>query len=168
MRVGRAGPDPPVRAGDDGAGRGRLAGARGPAQPAGTSGVIWQVPLAIAFLVPLLRRPPVAVSGLLKYIPVLPLLLVVADLRPSFTAVQFGALVAISAAGLVWLAVDERVALTLGLLLTNGVLTEVAFVVETSAEYPAAQMIVPVAFAAVVPAVLLGLGVTAARRQARL
>jgi hypothetical protein len=138
-----------------------------------SSGLFWQVPLAILFLLPLLRRPPVVVSGLLKYLPLVPLLLVALELTaaavgPSFAPVQIGVLVVISAVGLVWLAVDERVAMALGLLLMNGLLLQVAFVVETRAAQLPAQMIAAVTLAAVAPAVLLGFGVTAARRQARL
>jgi hypothetical protein len=138
-----------------------------------SSGVFWQVPLAIVFLLPLLRRPPVVVSGLLKYLPVVPLVLVALELAaavvgPSFAPFQIGALVVLSAAGLAWLAVDERVAMALGLLLINGVLVQVASAIETNTAQQPAQMIAAATLAAVAPAVLLGLGVSTARRQARL
>jgi hypothetical protein len=138
-----------------------------------SSGVFWQVPLAIVFLLPLLRRPPVVVSGLLRYLPVVPLVLVALELAaavvgPSFAPFQIGALVVLSAAGLAWLAVDERVAMVLGLLLINGVLVQVASAIETNTAQQPAQMIAAATLAAVAPAVLLGFGVSTARRQARL
>jgi len=138
-----------------------------------SSGGFWQVPLTIVFLLPLLRKPSVVVSGLLKYLPVVPIVLIAVDhlaaaVGPSFAPVQIGVLVVISAVGLFWLAVDERVAMALGLILINGVLVQVAFVIETSWAQLPAQMIAAVTLAAVAPAVLLGFGLSTARRQARL
>jgi hypothetical protein len=114
----------------------------------------WLVPLAIACLIPLLNRPLDRASGLLRYVPAVPILFVAVDyyaklVGPAAAPVQYAVLGLVCAAGLLWLAIDERVALAVGLLMINGLLAQLAFAV-------------------LAPVVLLLLGGSAVRRQARL
>jgi hypothetical protein len=135
----------------------------------------WQFPLAIVLFVPLLllRRRPPAATGLLRYVPVLPLLMVAVDqgLAPAFPAVtgilQRAALAALWLVALLWLAIDERVAMAVGLLLLNNLLIMLAFVVTGSIHDPVAA-VVSLTVVAVGPAALLLSSAVTARRRARL
>jgi hypothetical protein len=135
----------------------------------------WQFPLAVVLLLALPRRRPLPVAGLLRYAPALPLLLVAADngLGQAFPDVagilQRGAVAALCAGALLWLAVDERVAMALGLLLLNGLLIQVAWTLfdgHAVQSWPAA--VSSIAVAAFGPAVLLLTSATTARHQATL
>jgi hypothetical protein len=138
-------------------------------------GDFWQFPLAVVLLLALPRRRPLPVAGLLRYVPALPLLLIAADngLGQAFPQVagilQRGVLVALCAGALLWLAVDERVAMALGLLLLNDLLIQLGWtLLDGSAvqSWPAA--VSSMAVAAFGPAVLLLTSATAARHQANL
>lgn len=133
----------------------------------------WLAPLAIACLIPLLNRPLDRASGLLRYVPAVPILFVAVDhyarlVGPAAAPVQYALLGLVCAAGLLWLAIDERVALALGLLMINGLLAQVAFAVEANATQSWAELVLSLLLAALAPAVLLLLGGGAVRHQARL
>lgn len=139
-----------------------------------SSGDVWRLPLAAVFLLPLLKWRPLPPAGLLKYAPAIPLLLVAAQqaLSQVFPEVagilDRGVLVALCAGALLWLAVDERVAMALGLLLVNDLLLQVGFLaVGTYTPNPAA-LALSIALTALPPAVLLLTSATTARRRSRL
>lgn len=139
------------------------------------SSEFWQAPLAIVLLAPLVRRPPARVSGSLSYLLAVPvgfaaLELYASRVGPGAFGWQIGVLVAVSLAGLGWAAVDERVALALGVLLLNGVLNQIVFATQMRrlSHISTAEIVVSVGLAAVAPALLLAVGATVARRQARI
>lgn len=82
---------------------------------------LWGYPLAILLLIPLRWFRPGRASGVLKYLPLLPVVLVLGDLLYSevFPAVsgilRGGVYVGVVMAALLWLAVDERVSMAVGL-----------------------------------------------------
>jgi hypothetical protein len=130
-------------------------------------------PLAIVLLLPLLRHRPPPAAGLLRYAPALPLLLIVADhvipeVFPDITGIlQRGLVLAFCLGSLLWLAVDERLAMALGLLLFNGVVIQVIFMFE--GEMPTlADAALGLAITGVVPAAMLLASGTAAHRRARI
>lgn len=134
---------------------------------------LWQFPLAVALLVPVSVRPPAPVTGLLGYAPAVPLLLVLAteglsQALPDIAGiVREGLLFGVFIGGLLWLAVDERVAMALGLLLLNTLLVQLGAIAAGGAPdlAVAAAGVLITAFA---PATLLLASATTARRQARL
>lgn len=134
--------------------------------PAGAFGhSAWRLPLAIVLLLPLLRRGAVTASGVLKYLPVVPVLLSTVALfsagaGAAAVPIQFAVFGAVCLACLAWSAVDERVALALGLLLVESLLWQLSEVYVFGLS--------PVLVTAVAPAILLAVGATVARRQARL
>ncbi|XVU30060.1 hypothetical protein ACQPZJ_24100 [Actinoplanes sp. CA-054009] len=87
----------------------------------------WCFPLAIVLLVPLVRHRPAPATALLKYAPALPLVLILTSFFPSVSGIlNFGAVMALFLGSLLWLAVDERVAMAAGLFLLNTVLIRAA------------------------------------------
>ncbi|GAB1642302.1 hypothetical protein [Krasilnikovia sp. MM14-A1259] len=139
-----------------------------------TLGVFWQYPLAIVLLLVVHRRRPSPPSGLLRYAPLVPLLLVLADqLFPLASPDHYGMLAAglfygVCVASLFWLAVDERVAMAMGLLVVNGFLIELAFVVESGLVRDPVSAVTSVSVSAVGPAILLASSAAVGRRHARL
>jgi hypothetical protein len=133
----------------------------------------WHFPLAIVLLVPLLWHRPPAAAGLLRYAPAVPLLMIVADqvsaqAFPGISGIlQRGFVLALWAGSLLWLAVDERLPMAFGLLLLNGPLVQLAFIVAGGAASLAAAAVALVITAAV-PGVLLVTSSLAARRRARI
>ena len=73
---------------------------------------MWQVPLATLLLVPLLRHRPGRIAGVLRYAPVLPLVLLAAnwgftEAFPEVSGILRGGLdLALLRAALLWLAID--------------------------------------------------------------
>ncbi|MEV6304732.1 hypothetical protein AB0M02_35345 [Actinoplanes sp. NPDC051861] len=136
-------------------------------------GAVWRFPLAVVLLgiVVLARRPPAAPAGLLRYLPLLPVSLVLTDLLfgQVFTQVTGiltrGLSVAVLAGALFWLLVDERVAMAVGLFLLNGLLVQAVFL--GGEGLGPADVALLLGLSALGPAVLLSASATAARRQAR-
>lgn len=134
----------------------------------------WQFPLAAALLLPWVKHRPPAAAGLLRYAPVLvPSLLVGAGtgLTQAFPEIagilRWGAVAALCAGALLWLAVDERVALAVGLVLANSVLIHLVLLGQAGLlGRPAAAY--SLAILAFWTALLLIPAVVTARRQARL
>ena len=136
-------------------------------------GDFWMFPLAVGLLLPLLKHRPLPIAGLLRYAPMAPLLLIAAEhgMSQAFPDIagilQRGVLVALCAGGLVWLAVDERVAMALGLLFL-GFLIQVALAIGGHAVQNPAAAALSGAVAALWPTLLLSFSAITARRQARL
>ncbi|SNY52729.1 hypothetical protein [Paractinoplanes atraurantiacus] len=87
----------------------------------------WCFPLAIVLLVPLVRRRPAPATALLRYAPALPLVLILTSFFPSVSGIlHFGAVMALFLGSLLWLAIDERLAMAAGLFLQNTVLIRAA------------------------------------------
>ncbi|MFG1990836.1 hypothetical protein ACGFJ7_12760 [Actinoplanes sp. NPDC048988] len=87
----------------------------------------WCFPLAVVLLAPLVRRRPAPATALVRYAPVLPLVLILTSFFPSVSGIlNFAALSALFLGSLVWLAVDERLAMAAGLFLLNTVLVRAA------------------------------------------
>lgn len=135
-------------------------------------GDVWRLPLAVVLLAPLLKWRPLPAAGLLKYAPAVPLVLVVAQqsLSQAFPEVsgilERGVLAALWAGALLWLAVDERVAMALGLLLLNDLLIQVGFLATGSFTPNPWAVALSIAVTAVGPATLLLSSAATARRQA--
>jgi hypothetical protein len=92
-----------------------------------------------------------------------------AQLLPDIAGIlRFGAFLGLAVGGLVWLAVDERVAMALGLLLLNGALIQLVFIPMELPLQNIPAALASVAVAASVPVVLLLASAGAARRHARL
>lgn len=133
----------------------------------------WCFPLAVVLLAPLLWHRPPSGAGLVRYAPVLPLLLVLAEqgLSQVFPGVagilQRGFVLALSVGGLLWLAVDERLAMALGLLLLNTLLVQVALVFAGGIR-SIADAVPAMAVTGFLPAILLLASGAAARRRARI
>ncbi len=133
----------------------------------------WSFPLAVVLLLPLLRHRPPSTAGLIRYAPVLPFLVVLTEeglsqLFPDVAGMlRFGVFLALCVGGLLWLAVDERLTMAWGLLLLNGLLLHMAWMV---AEGVRSFTDVALAMAATgfMPAVLLLTAYAAARRRARI
>jgi hypothetical protein len=133
----------------------------------------WGFPLAVVLLVPLLRHRPPSAAGLVKYAPMLPLLLVLAEeglprVFPGvFGILLRGFVLALWLGGLLWLAVDERLTMALGLLLLNTLLVQVALIFESGI-----RSLAGVALAMVVtgfmPTVLLLASAATARQRAKI
>ncbi|HEX8630566.1 MAG TPA: hypothetical protein VF755_20595, partial [Catenuloplanes sp.] len=92
----------------------------------------WQLPLAVVLLIPLLRRPAVAVSKSVNYVLAVPFLFAALTLYsglggPHAIPLRIGALASVCVAACLWSVVDERVALTLGLLLLDRLLAQAVF-----------------------------------------
>lgn len=140
--------------------------------PAGFAG-FWSFFAASALLAALVRRRPQPASGLLRYAPLLPLLVAFLDeglgqLFPQISGIiGFGLLMALPVAGLLWLAVDERVAMALGLLYAASLLIGLGQVL-IGGVYSWAWAVLDLGIVALPPALLLGLATETARRQARL
>ncbi|BCJ43688.1 hypothetical protein GCM10010168_40030 [Actinoplanes ianthinogenes] len=140
--------------------------------PAGFAGY-WHLLAASALLAVLVRRRPLPPSGLLRYAALAPLLVAFlgeagGQLFPQISGIiGFGLLMALPVAGLLWLAVDERVAMALGLLYLAGLLIGVGQVLIDDV-YSWAWTGLSLAIAALPPALLLGLATETARRQAKL
>jgi hypothetical protein len=136
-----------------------------------SSGEFWQVPTAVALLLPLTRRQPTESLGSLTYLLGVPIIFVALEVYgtqvgPQAFAVQMTVLAALGVAGIVWAAVDTRVALALGLLLINNALTQAAFAFQ--ALYNPQDIAISIAGGVVAPAVLLAIAASATRRQAQL
>ncbi|GAA2680875.1 hypothetical protein [Actinoplanes palleronii] len=140
--------------------------------PAGFAGV-WDFFGAAVLLGFLVGRRPLPAKGLLRYAPIVPLLLALGDqlLGSAFPEVsgilRFGLLMALVVAGLIWLVVDERVALALGLLYLNSLLVELGYAMSWGVQSYSA-LALGLSITALPPALLLGLGTETARRQSRL
>jgi hypothetical protein len=134
-------------------------------------GLAWQLPLAALLLVPLHWRRPGSASGVLRYVPLLPVLLVAADelFTHAFPAVsgilQRGLLMGVVVAALLWLAVDERVPMAVGLLFLNTLLVQVAYLVATGQGNLAARVL-QMAFVGLPPVILLTSASARSRQQA--
>lgn len=124
-------------------------------------GEFWGFPLAIVLLAPLVWRRPPAAAGLTRYAPALALLMALADqgLAQVFPGVAGiltrGLVLAVCLGALLWLAVDERLAMALGLLLLNTLLIRLALGAFTV-----------VAVTCLLPAVLLLASSATARKSA--
>jgi hypothetical protein len=145
-----------------------------------SDGTFWLLPLATALLLPLLRHRAEPSTGLLRYLPLAPLLLVAAD--PDLPTPMdlpalldlLGPVVVLGLGGvaLLWLAVDERVTMAVGLLAVDVLLSQVSF--ETENGFGAAARSTPaiaalqIGIAAVAPALLLGAATVTTRLQSRL
>ncbi|MFG1921670.1 hypothetical protein [Cryptosporangium sp. NPDC048952] len=134
---------------------------------------------AALLLLPLVRHAPRPAAGLLRYVPLLPAVVMGVDqfssyLLPSVVGrVSFAVTVAIGVGAIVWAAVDERVTLAVGLtFLTDALVWTVGlsvFVFQAGGIMGSmAALGLSVAFTAGVPALLLGVAAVAARRQVRL
>lgn len=140
--------------------------------PVPVFGGFWQFPLAIILLLPLLRHRPPPAAGLVRYAPALPLLMVVVGqgLTQAFPGVSGivdrGVVLALCVGCLIWLAVDERLAMASGLLLLNAVLVEVVFIVDGTIQR-FVDIAVTLMVSGLVPAVLLVASGVAAHRRAR-
>ncbi|MDI6105668.1 hypothetical protein QLQ12_44515 [Actinoplanes sp. NEAU-A12] len=125
-----------------------------------SNGEFWQVPLAVLLLLPALRQSaPAPARGVLRHLP-----LVAVPLAGLDGWAGFGAVATVSVAALVWLAVDARVAMALGLLLLNYVLVQVSFLAETAGTGRFTDTVVSLGLAVVSPALLLISSTTVARR----
>lgn len=138
-------------------------------------GVFWGFPFAVALLVPLLRYRPPPVAGLVKYAPLLSLLLALVDqglfqqVFPGVAGIlQRGFVLALCVGGLLWLAVDERLAMALGLLLLNILLVPVASMMFEGGTRSFAGAGLMMAVVGFIPTVLLLASGVAARRRARI
>ncbi len=135
-------------------------------------GEVWLFPLAVVLLLPLAVKRPLPPAGLLRYAPVVPLVIVatqqgLAQLFPDVAGIlQQGLLFGLFLGGLLWLAVDERVAMALGLLLLSIPLIQVAFIAGED-DVNVALAAAGVAFTAFAPVTLLLASAAAARRRAR-
>ncbi|SHN47655.1 hypothetical protein [Cryptosporangium aurantiacum] len=140
----------------------------------------WIVYLCVAgLLLPLVREAPRPAGGLLRYLPLVPLLLLTTDqvmLRFSSEAAgTAGAVgtVALCVGVLVWVAVDERAAAAVGLVLLSQFLVKTVvlatFVIQSGgAPLAPSDIGRQMALAALGPALLLAVSVVAVRRQLRL
>jgi hypothetical protein len=99
----------------------------------------WRFPLAIVLLLPLLLHRPPAVTGLLRYAAAVPVLLIAAEqgltqLFPDVAGYLWrGAIVAVAVGSLLWLIVDERLAMAVGLLLLSTALQPLFFIFHADA-----------------------------------
>ena len=139
--------------------------------PGPNLGDFWQFPLAVALLVPVAVRRPRPVTGLLRYAPVIPLLLVLATAVTSQAfpdvagILREGMTFGVFLGGLVWLAVDERVAMALGLMFLNTFLMQTVSMAGQGV--PSLTLaVVAVGVTAIAPATLLLASATTARIQA--
>ncbi|GAA0265804.1 hypothetical protein [Cryptosporangium japonicum] len=132
---------------------------------------------AAVLLLPVARKAPPPVSGLLRYALYAPLLLIAADhvgdnLLPAVAGiVRFGAFVAVWVVALLWAVVDERVTMAVGLFflaeaLVWSIRLTAVFVGGTGVVL--SSLVVSAALTALVPTVLLSVSALAGRRQARL
>ncbi|MEV4640809.1 hypothetical protein AB0J80_26060 [Actinoplanes sp. NPDC049548] len=137
-------------------------------------GIFWHLPLAVVLLLTMRRHKHVPVFGLLRYAPLAPLLLVATDhglgrFLPDISGwLNFGMLVALTTAGLLWAVVDERVTMALGLMLLSGLLIQLGFVVGLRGVQSLGPAALSLAVAALPPAALLLASLTVARREARI
>jgi hypothetical protein len=138
----------------------------------------WHFGLAVVLFLILARHRPAPVTGLLRWAPAIPLLVVGADvalgtLFPDVAGIlRFGTFLAVCLGGLLWLAVDERVGLAVGMLYGSTVLIQLAFVATYAAggngtPSPGA-LAYDLALTALPPAALLIVAGAVARRQAAL
>ncbi|GAA4595359.1 hypothetical protein BJY16_001648 [Actinoplanes octamycinicus] len=140
--------------------------------PAGFLG-FWHFLAAAALLATLTRRRPRPATGLLAYAPLAPLLVAIltaagGQFLPEVAGIiRFGLLMALPLGGLLWLAVDERVAMALGLLYLSTLLISLGQLLIGDV-YSWTMVAVDLAITALPPALLLGLATDTARRQARL
>lgn len=137
-----------------------------------SDGTFWLLPLATAMLLPLLRHRCEPSAGLLRYLPLMPLLLVVAD--QGGTVLPFPGLVdklgpavalAVVGAGLLWPAVDVRVTMAVGLFAVTALLIQVSYEMEGRSTLATAALQIGVAAA---PTLLLGAATLTARFHSRL
>jgi hypothetical protein len=136
-------------------------------------GAFEELPLAVLLLLAVAGRRPAPASGLLRYAPVIPAVLVLAEFGLASTFPEVSGIVtralALAAvlAALLWLAVDERVTTAFGLLLLNSLLVQAAWLVVAEAADPRA-LALALTVGAAGPVLLLGAAGAATRRQARL
>ncbi|GIE85779.1 hypothetical protein [Actinoplanes regularis] len=144
-----------------------------------SDGTFWLLPLATVALLPLLRHRCEPSAGLLRYLPLAPLLLVGVDAGRSVPLLAgladvLGPVVVlgIGGVGLLWLAVDERVTMAIGLFAVNVLLIQVSFEMEggfgASARSTPVIAALQIGVAAVAPALLLGAATLTARFHSRL
>lgn len=144
--------------------------------PAQHLGGFWQFPFAVVLLVVLDRHRPQPVTGLLRWAPAVPVLIIGADealaalLEDIAGILRFGVYVAVCLGGLLWLAVDERVGMAVGLLYAGTLLVHVSVIVVHAARggvlASPAGLAVDLALAGAPPLLLLVAAGTMARRQA--
>ncbi|EXG80614.1 hypothetical protein [Cryptosporangium arvum] len=131
---------------------------------------------AAAMLLPLVGEAPRPASGLLRYLPLAPIVLLIADrvalgASSEVAAVLYvvGPLV-LSALAALWAAVDERVAMAFGLVLLSELLLRAvvlaAFVAQAGMPTTPAEIGRQAVLAAVGPALLLSVSAVAVRRRA--
>jgi hypothetical protein len=141
--------------------------------PGPNLGDFWQFPLAVALLVPVSVRRPRPVTGLLRYAPVIPLFLVLATAGTSQAfpdvagILREGLTFGVFLGGLLWLAVDERVAMALGLMFLNTFLMQTVSMAGQGVQN-VTFAIVAVGVTAIAPVTLLAASATTARIQATL
>lgn len=138
----------------------------------------WHLPFAVVLFLVLARHRPQPVTGLLRWAPAIPVLLIAADagLGTAFPDVagilRFGAFAAVVLGGLLWLAVDERVALAVGMMFGGTLLIQLVLIASFAAGgngLPAPGALAgQLALTGLPPVLLLLLGGTVARRQAAL
>lgn len=139
----------------------------------------WQYPVAFALLVPLLVSSPPPVSGVLRYAAVFPLVLLVGNevasnlLRDVTGIVNYALIAALCGAALLWVVVDERVAMAVGLLYLGQLVLQLAGITVSVARGDGAvlgvvDLALVIAVGATGPLVLLSAAALAARRHARL
>lgn len=135
--------------------------------------------VAAGLLLPLTRHAPRPAAGLLKYLPLLPLVLIGVDQLASnvFTdivgRIGFVSTVAVCLGAVVWAVVDERVTLAIGLTyLTHFLLWIFTWVVFSVQSGGGVQSLAALAFSLLFyaggPTLLLGAAAIATRRQVRL
>ena len=139
----------------------------------GVRGAYLQYPVAAALLLPLFGADPGLARGVLRYVPLLPLLYVAADhLEPSRALIaDFGLAVLLCIGAMLWARVDERVTIAVGLfVLSHGLVQAVAptlFAVHAGNDLPELST-----FSTVIKATpsiyVLTASVFAVRRRARL
>ncbi|MFG1607193.1 hypothetical protein [Actinoplanes sp. NPDC049265] len=133
----------------------------------GGLGLPLRSPLAVLLLIVLHRYRPARASGALRYLPLLPILLAVGDqlygaMFPAVSGIlQRGALLGVVMAALLWLTIDERVTMAVGLLFLNTLLIQLALITVGGPPHLPA-MLLGLAVTALPPLVLLS---TAARRR---
>jgi hypothetical protein len=120
---------------------------------------LWGYPFAVLLLIPLRWFRPGRASGVLKYLLLLPVALTLGDqlyaaVFPSVSGIlQRGALLGAVVAALLWLAVDERVTMAVGLYFLNMLFVIVAYLTGGWASLSA--MVVTLLVIGVPPLVLL-------------
>ncbi|GAA3397033.1 hypothetical protein [Cryptosporangium minutisporangium] len=141
-------------------------------QDGAVHGAYLRYPVAAVLLLPLFSADPRPARGLLRYVPLLPLLYVAADHRePLWAGGDIGIAIMLCIGAALWTLVDERVPIAVGLfLLSHGlvqILAPVLFTAHAGDDVPPVYLFSTV-FTAIPPALLLTVAVFAVRRRAHL